>query len=223
MLYQMKIENTRHYSVEECEVINASFKRLGLNIDIQSEYTSKNPGLRAVAKLLLNSLWGKHSSREIMCDYTYVRTKSQFYKIAGVNSKTQLINFNTLSDNLIEVQHSRNPEYTDPADYISPITGVFTTSNARVRLYRFLDLLHPSQLLYCDTDNCYYSYNPNNPLHVDPKTASIDSGVEMGDSLGAWEEELKDCYKFCSTGAKTKAGLCLNPKNNFLNAKGLTI
>ncbi len=219
----MKIENTQYYTPKECNIINKAFKEKGLDIQIQSENTCNKTGLRGVSKLFLNSLWGKFGTREILTEYTYVRTREEFYKIAGNNTKTQLITFNQIHENLIEVQPSRNPEFTDAPDYVSPITAVFTTSNARVRLYKFMDMFHPSQSLYCDTDSFYFAYNPNNPNHINPKTAELPDKVELGDGLGQWEEEMDDCIKFVSTGAKTKAGICINPKNNFLNAKGLTI
>lgn len=161
-----------------------------------------------------------------MSDYTYARTKSRFFCFktnAGVNSKTHLLNFRTISDNLIEAQHSRNAKFTDPADYTSPVTGVSTESNAKVRLCKVLDMLHPSQLPYCDTESCDYSYNPENPLQVKPAGVALKAGVEKGDSLGAWEEELNDYYQLCSTGAKPMPGLCLNPKHKYINAKGLTL
>ena len=71
----MKIENTRFYTQEQCDEINKGFKNKGLNIEIKSENTCDNPGLRGVAKLFLNSLWGKFGQRDIMTEYTYVRSK----------------------------------------------------------------------------------------------------------------------------------------------------
>ena len=47
----MKIQNTQFYTPEQCEEINKGFKNKGLNIEIKSEYTCDNPGLRGVAKL----------------------------------------------------------------------------------------------------------------------------------------------------------------------------
>ena len=54
------------------------------------------------------------------------------------------------------------------AEYISEITAVFTTSNARARLYNMLSWFHPRQIIYCDTDSCFILYDPDNPEHKEP-------------------------------------------------------
>ena len=123
----------------------------------------------------------------------------------------------------MEVHYERNKETTDPPDYVSPITAVFITSNARVRLAKFMKVLHPSQLFYCDTDSCYVVYNPNNPNHIDPRTSQLPDTVEIGNVLGQWEMELSDGVKWCATGATSYAVQCLTEKNNCLKTKGLTV
>jgi hypothetical protein len=121
------------------------------------------------------------------------------------------------------VLYERNAVLTDPPDYVSPITAVFTTSNARVRLAKFMKILHPEQLFYCDTDSCYFRYDPNNIKHVDPRTAKLPDKVELGDGLGQWEMEVSDGKNWCATGAKSLALQNESPKNNFIKTKGITI
>jgi len=40
-------------------------------------------------------------------------------------------------------------------------------------LANFLKVLHPSQLLYADTDSCYFAYNPKNKNHINPETTDF--------------------------------------------------
>ena len=54
-----KIENNKHYTAEECKRINGSHKQLGFSFKIKSDDTCKNPGMKQLAKICLNSLWGK--------------------------------------------------------------------------------------------------------------------------------------------------------------------
>ena len=218
----MKIESTKHYTEEECKDINEHSERIGLSIRIESKNTCNNPGMGGVAKLFLNSLWGKFGTREIMGEYSYVRTQKELWDITS-DSKKKLINFHHINDNLVEVLYERNCEDTDCPDYVSPITAVFTTSNARVRLIKFMNALHPSQLLYCDTDSCYFAFNPNNPNHIHPKNTELPRGVELGNGLGCWEEELKDGIEFAGCGAKTYGCKTLDPNSQILKAKGITI
>ena len=46
---KIKIQNNKHYTPEECDRINQSHQKLGLNVEIQYEDTCKNPGTKALA------------------------------------------------------------------------------------------------------------------------------------------------------------------------------
>ena len=59
---KLKIQNNKHDSSEECERINQTHQRLGLNVHIRSEDTVKNQGMKALAKLYLNS-FGENSGK----------------------------------------------------------------------------------------------------------------------------------------------------------------
>ena len=86
----------------------------------------------------------------------------------------------------------KNETVTD-AEYISEITAVFTTSNARIRLYNVLSWFHPSQIKYCDTDSCFILYDPDTPEHKEPcnDTEGRPPGLSFGDGLAQWKDELK--------------------------------
>ena len=67
----MKIENSEVKNQKKCDEVNEYHKRLGFNFEIKPEDTIKNRGLRAVAKICLNSLWGKFGQRTGMDDYDF--------------------------------------------------------------------------------------------------------------------------------------------------------
>ncbi len=72
-----------------------------------------------------------------------------------------------------------------PAEHISEITAAFTTANARIRLYEFLDWLDPSQVIYCDTDSCYFIVDETNPKHKHPhNNQPLPPLVRFGNGLG---------------------------------------
>ena len=54
---KMKIQNNKHYSPEECDKINNSHSHLGFSFNVESNNTCKNPGMKQLAKICLNSLW----------------------------------------------------------------------------------------------------------------------------------------------------------------------
>ena len=68
---KMKLENSGVKNQAECDEVNAYHKRLGFTFEIKPEDTVKNPSLRQVAKICLNSLWGKFGQRCGMDDYSF--------------------------------------------------------------------------------------------------------------------------------------------------------
>ena len=68
---KIKIENTKTYTPEECDELNKTHKEQGFDFEINPENTLKNPGLRHVAKICLNSLWGKFAQRSTLNNYDF--------------------------------------------------------------------------------------------------------------------------------------------------------
>ena len=135
--------------------------------------------MRSVAKLCLHALWGKFGQRNTHEEDAYVKSYPEMLNL--INDDTITINsWHIISKNYVEVKFVEKDDFSIPPEYISEITAVFTTSNARVRLYKMLDLLHSSQLVYCDTDSIIFVYDGNDPNHRLPPDSML------GDSLGAW-------------------------------------
>ncbi len=113
-----------------------------------------------------------------------------------INSEIIPQTWNIIDTNCVELRYLENGDTIIETDYISEITAVFTTANARVRLYKMMDWLDPSQVAYCDTDSVILRYDADNPQHKDPynKDHSEDAklkGLEFGTGLGQWEDEFK--------------------------------
>ena len=49
-LSKIKIENNQYCTPEECIKLNESHKTMGLNLEIKSDSTRKNPGMKQLAK-----------------------------------------------------------------------------------------------------------------------------------------------------------------------------
>ena len=54
-----------------------------------------------------------------------------------------------------------------------------------------LSWLHPSQIIYADTDSCYFLYDKTNALHKKPENndPTLPKSVKFGDGLGCWKFE----------------------------------
>jgi len=168
---------------------------MGFNFEIKSENTRKNPGMKQLAKICLNSLWGKFGQRSTLDSYEYITDWNRLLLQLN-NSKIKTNEWHIINDQCVELRFSDDIDCNIEADYISEITAVFTTANARLRLYSMLDWLHPSQVIYCDTDSVVFIYDEKNLNHKYPSNDAKDlpSNVRFGNSLGEFEDELKGGY-----------------------------
>lgn len=78
-----------------------------------------------------------------------------------------------------------------------------------MRLYDFINWVHPSQLIYCDTDSCIWVYDETNPLHKkrDNNDPTLPKSVQFGTGLGQFTDEFKGSYatEIVCGGAKSYA------------------
>ena len=175
------------------EYIRQYKKKQGILLEYHK--IKKNPGLRAIAKLCLNSLWGKFGQRTNMSKTEIIDSKAKFIEIVS-NIEYENVKYIELNTGKIEITYSVKDAFV-PNDFNTNIViACFTTSSARMRLYEALDYLN-EQILYFDTDSCVYKYNP-----IDK---SCNRKLNNGDLLGDWTDELegvKMCGTFVSGGPK---------------------
>lgn len=154
-------------------------------IQLDKENIKYNPGLRAIAKLCLNSLWGKFGMRLNMAKTEIINDSRKFTNIMFDDDKYKDQDFyfvgNQDEDNRIEMRYKLQDKYIDLDFNTNLSIASFTTSHARLRLYEGLELLN-HQVLYHDTDSIVYVKDENNKDH---KT------LELGDNLGEWTDELE--------------------------------
>ena len=166
--------------------------RQGIKLD--KEKIGFNAGLRAIAKLCLNSLWGKFGQRLNMPKNEIISDKNSFNKIMFSDKFTGQA-WNMIDDERMEIRYKSKDEFIDD-DYNTNIAvASFTTSHARLRLYWALERLN-KQVLYHDTDSVVYVYDKNNPKHF---------RITNGDLLGEWTDELDGvdmCGTFLGAGPK---------------------
>ena len=122
---------------EECKRMNESHKQLGFNFEVESQNTCKNPGMKQLAKICLNSLWGKFGQRACLDSYQYITEWNQMLLQLG-NKTTNTKSWHIINDSCVEMRYNENNDYTIESEYISEITAAFTTANARIRLMSML-------------------------------------------------------------------------------------
>jgi len=160
---------------------------------IQLEYDKieYNPGLRTLAKLMLNSMWGKFGQR---LNKTQVQTFDdpqafhRFLKTGTIEVK----HVSVKNEDMVEVHYKYQNEDIPVSPNLNIFIACFTTCHARLRLYEALEKLG-QRTLYFDTDSVIFV------------TDEGQANPDLGHYLGDFANELKgDDYiqEFVSGGPK---------------------
>ena len=212
---KIKLESSNYdFKTKEEE---ANFKdRIKDSLDIDIEKFEFNAGLRSIAKLCLNSLWGKFGQKSNMSQTEYVTEVFEFYEIL-LDDKLDNKNFQFINDDMVQMTYNFKDQFVDNSNNTNVYIACFTTSHARLMLYDKFDYLN-EKVLYFDTDSVIYA---------DDGTKNI----ETGDMLGDMTDEIsgKGISSFASTGPESHSfkygdnerksaikGFSLNHENNNL-------
>jgi hypothetical protein len=169
-------------------------------IALDSTKMTYNVGLRTIAKLCCNSLWGRWSLRPNLPMTAVVHTPNKLHSLICApkydDQRMTLIEMRPGQLPHVEVSYRLCDEMTQ-TNGTNVTIGVFTTSHARMLLYDALHKLQ-EQVLYMDTDSVIYKYDVTNREHKQ---------LETGDYLGDWTDELDghNAVKFVSGGPKCYA------------------
>ena len=160
---------------------------------IQLEYDKikKNPGLRTLAKLMLNSMWGKFGQRLNKTQIQTFDDPQAFHRFLNTDTM-DVRHVSVVNDQMVEVHYQYQDEDIPMSPNLNIFVACFTTSWARLRLYTALEQLQ-QRVLYYDTDSVIFVTNEGQP------------NPDLGDYLGDFTSELdnKDhIIEFVSGGPK---------------------
>ena len=134
--------------------------------------------MRAIAKLCLNSLWGKFGQRTNMAQTKYVVDLNEYFKIL-LDDTLEDVEPVFLNEEMVQMNYTLKDQFVDNHNDTNIFIAAFTTSHARLMLYDKLEILGGSVLGY-DTDSVWY---------IDRE--GITPVIETGDSLGDLTDELE--------------------------------
>ncbi|KAJ8019010.1 putative DNA polymerase [Holothuria leucospilota] len=146
-------------------------------ITLEPSKIEKNPGLRALAKLMLNSFWGKFGQREDLVKTEIVDEPSRLYDLMKAYDETEVKDVRFINDEVLEVHYKDKENFNITNSRVNVVIAAFTTCHARLRLYDLIDQLN-DRVLYFDTDSVIYIARPG---EWDPPT---------GDYLGDLTNEI---------------------------------
>ncbi|PFX15633.1 putative uncharacterized transposon-derived protein F54H12.3 [Stylophora pistillata] len=159
-----------------------------LNSAIEKGYEIKeifeikfNAGKRAISKMCLKSLWGKFGQRNNMKKTVYATEPAEFYRILLDDSINDL-NIQFINGEMVEMNYKLKDQLFDNSRDTNIFVAAFTTSHARMMMYReFLEPLR-EQVLGFDTDSVWYVEKDG------------EQKIKTGDSLGDATDELDGCH-----------------------------
>ena len=141
-----------------------------------------NPGLRALAKLMLNSFWGTYCNAKglfLFPKLMFVFLLGKFAQRSNLTKTKQIddpqkffdyltsdeiivTDANLVSNDIMEIQYEYGDNFVEVNPYTNVIIAAFTTAHARLQLYDELDMLG-ERVLYYDTDSIIYLTQPGQP------------------------------------------------------------
>lgn len=186
-------------------------------IDLEGETFQTNPGLRYVAKILLNAFWGRFALGVNKPGYAFVSSAAELYRIVD-DSNVEIHNVRYVLPNMIGlVLKKAQNDLIDMCNQRNIFIAAFTTGWARIELYGYLDALTnntTSQVLYCDTDSVIYKSNV-------PPFVKLPIGPYMGELTNELDRD-EYIETFVTCGPKTYA-YCTNKGNVCLKIKGFSL
>ena len=153
----------------------------------------KNPGMRALAKLMLNSFWGKFGQRNNITQVDLVDDPSIYFdKLTSDREEVTTVNF--VSEDMVEMRWKYKDDFVESSGKTNVIIAAYTTAQARLKLFSYLDQLG-ERALYADTDSVIFSSRQG------------DWEPDLGDYLGDLTDEVpgNNIKTFVTGGPKNYA------------------
>ena len=175
-------------------------------IDLDEKDIEKNGGLRTLAKLMLNSFWGKFGQRENMTQSKYITDVKEYMNLL-IDDRIIVGHIQLVNDETVYVEYSFKHEFVSPSNRINVVLAAYTTAQARLKLYDLLERLD-RRVLYYDTDSVIFVSKVSSSKNENFGDQSVSETFEpqLGDFLGELTNELDTglhITEFVSTGPKS--------------------
>ena len=159
----------------------------------------KNPGLRSLSKLALNSFYGKFGQRTNMKKTVFIKDIKTLMNTLTDPSKI-IVDFHIMNEDVIQVEFKNSEDFELPSFNTNVTIAAFCTSWARLKLWAVMQRLG-DRVLYHDTDSIIFSvkegeYSPPLGSYLGQLTDELtckELGCREQYCTGHWIEEFVSC------------------------------
>ena len=150
----------------------------------------KNKGMRAIAKIMLNSLWGKLAQRENLTRTEYISEPSTFFDL--VTNPTKLVkNVDVYGEQFLLVNWEDMDSVMEAHACSNVVIAAFVTAQARLKLYGVLEKLN-ERVLYFDTDSIIYVHKPDQTYGI-----QLSSIIDLENGRTKYQmQKLRNLYEW---------------------------
>lgn len=145
---------------------------------LNKDNIKKNPGLRSLSKICLNSIWGKFGERPDKVKKTFINERNQLLDLV-TDPSYETMSMYMLSEDGLLVSYKLLHEANLKQPNVNVAIAAYTTAHARLHLYNYLDKLG-ERVLYYDTDSVFFTQKPG------------EETLPLGDYLGDLTNEIAD-------------------------------
>ncbi|KAK3924463.1 putative DNA polymerase [Frankliniella fusca] len=181
---------------KKAQFVEDTLKHDGVSLDPTK--MKRNPALRALSKLMLNSFWEKFGEKTVRPKTEFIYDYDKLINIVTDSAK-EVTGLLPLSDECLQVTWKPVEDSEVSLPTSSLLHAAFTTCHGRMQLYKYLDVVG-ERALYHDTDSVAYISRPGEP--------DLPVGTHLGDLTDQIEEDYGEgsfITEFVAGGPKNYA------------------
>ena len=167
----------------------------------------KNPGLRQISKLFLNSYWGKLAQRTDLKQTEIIKSREKLLEIVH-DPKKRVTNIFFPNDETVYVEWKYIEAVETSSAHSNVVLASYVTAYGRLMLYNVMEKLGKNAM-YCDTDSAIFVSREG---EYEPETGNLLG--ELTDELAGYGAGSY-IVKFLSGGPKFYAYIVRKPDGSF--------
>ena len=179
-------------------------------IPLRKQYITdeRNMAARTMAKLFLNSFWGKMAQRANLTQHQIFNNHDEYIELI-MDPKFEILGELSIDENNMIVSYKLRNDEDANEGVQNVILASFVTSYARIELYSIIDEVeneNPGGCYYFDTDSLIYEVRNGNDVlekYISPYLGGLTSELSTGSKIVAAAFNGSKCYAYVEKNGDT--------------------